>query len=415
MRARLAEIQARLGGFNANENFSAEDLTEINALNDEFENLNKQIEARVAIESINRVANTSTRQVAATATPTPSATPVKNTKFQNSGEFFQAIRRAASNDVDTRLKAEGAFERTAEDGGFLIPTDFRTEIQNKVTGDESLLSRTFQIKTSSNHISIPVNEVAPWDGTGIVAFWEGEGQPMSESKNRFGQFNSKLHKLTALVRVTDELLEDAPALESFVRAQAPQAMLHQVNSAIISGNGAGKPEGFLNSGFKYAVSKESGQASETILFENIVNMQARILPMSYAKSVWLVNPAVMPQLRLMKFDKDATSPVPAYMPPSGLAEAPYGTLMGRPIMPMMGGSKALGTEGDISLVDLSYYISAYKTSGIKSDVSTHVHFDTNETAFRFVMRIAGGCPYKTPVTTENGDYKMSGIVTLEDR
>ena len=413
MKARLAEIVAKLEGFNAAVSFSDEDLTTINDLNDEFSSLKNQIEAREKIENMSKSASTSTRKVKNDQVQTPKAEV--SSKFKTVGEFFQSVRGAANGSVDKRLRAEGAMERSGEDGGFLIPTDFRKEIQTKVTGDESLLSKTFQIKTGSNHISIPVNETAPWDGTGIVAYWEGEGKPMTESKGKFGQFDSKLHKLTALVRVTDELLEDAPALESFIKAQAPMAMMHKVNSAIINGDGVGKPSGFLNSGFKFKVSKESGQAADTVRFENIVNMQARILPQSFAKSAWLVNPAVLPQLRLMKFDASAASPVPAYMPPSGLAEAPYGTLMGRPIYPMMGGVQALGDEGDISLVDLSYYISAYKTSGVTSDMSTHVHFDTNETAFRFTMRIAGGCPYKAPVTTENGNFQMSGIVTLEDR
>ena len=103
------------------------------------------------------------------------------------------------------------------------------------------------------------------------------------------------------------------------------------------------------------------------------------------------------------------------MPPAGLSEAPYGTLFGRPIIPMMGGVKALGDEGDISLVDLSYYLSAVKTSGVKQDISTHVYFATQESAFRFSMRIAGQCPFKAPVRTENGAFDMSAFVTLEAR
>jgi HK97 family phage major capsid protein len=175
------------------------------------------------------------------------------------------------------------------------------------------------------------------------------------------------------------------------------------------------PQGILNSGFKFQVLKESGQAADTILFENINNMLGRILPQSFAKSVWICNPAVLPQLRAMRFVASAASPVPAYMPPSGVAEAPYGTLYGRPVLPMMGGTKALGDEGDIMLVDLSYYFAAVKSAGVKSDISTHVYFATQESAFRFSMRIAGQCPFKAPVSTENGAFNMSAFVTLEAR
>jgi hypothetical protein len=82
---------------------------------------------------------------------------------------------------------------------------------------------------------------------------------------------------------------------------------------------------------------------------------------------------------------------------------------------MMGGVKAKGDEGDISLVDLSHYITVLKTTGLTSDISTHVYFNTQETAFRFSFRMDGRCPYKAPVTTENGSFEMSGFVTLEAR
>jgi hypothetical protein len=82
---------------------------------------------------------------------------------------------------------------------------------------------------------------------------------------------------------------------------------------------------------------------------------------------------------------------------------------------MMGGVSAVGDEGDISLVDLKYYYTALKSSGVKTDISTHVYFATQEAAFRFSFRMAGHCPYKAPVSPQNGSYDMSGFITLEDR
>jgi HK97 family phage major capsid protein len=188
-------------------------------------------------------------------------------------------------------------------------------------------------------------------------------------------------------------------------------MVNKVNNAIIAGTGAGQPLGVLNSGFKFRVAKETGQPADTVIFENVNKMLGRILPLSLQRAVWIVNPAILPQLRLMKFTDNS----PIYLPPTGLDVAPYGTLFGRPLMPMMGAVKAVGDEGDIMLVDLSYYYSAVKTTGVKQDISTHIYFDTAETAFRFSMRIAGQCPFKAPVRTEFGAYDMSAFVTLEDR
>jgi hypothetical protein len=47
-----------------------------------------------------------------------------------------------------------------------------------------------------------------------------------------------------------------------------------------------------------------------------------------------------------------TGGVPVYLPPGGLSHAPFGTLMGRPVMPLEF-CETLGTEGDIVLADVA--------------------------------------------------------------
>jgi len=420
MKNRLAEIVAKLEEFNAVENFSDADVESINDLNAEYETIRKNIEAKEKVESMKASANVSTRKV------TPAVIENKavrvsggenmierNGGFTNAGEFLKAVVSSSNGNVDRRFQ-NTALESSAQDGGFLIPTDFRSAILSKVQGDESLLPRTTQLVTASNNLSLPVDEVAPWDGTGIQAYWENEAAQYTDSKHKFGNVDYKLHKLTAMVKVSDELLSDASALESYIRAKAPEAMVHKINMAIVSGDGVGKPLGFLNSGFMFSVPKESAQVKETINFENISKMYSRMLPMSIGKSVWLIHPQVMEQLRLMKFDLTATSPVPVYIGPQGLAGTPYGTLMGRPILPLMQ-NPAVGSVGDIAFVDLSYYTTVVKTAGIKSDVSTHLYFDRDLVAFKFSLRIAGSCPFKAPVETKSGAYKMSGLVSLAAR
>jgi len=419
MKARLSAIVNELEEFNTTKNFQKEDIEKVNSLNEEFAELKANIEAMEKIEAMKASANKSVRKtdpapVAQKRVQVGEDLSAKRAGFNNAGEFFKAVKNSVGGHTDKRLM-NTAFEKAGEDGGFLIPEDFRKEIQQKVQGDESLLSRTTQFKSSSNMLVLPKDETAPWDGDGIQAYWEGEGNPLKDSKNKFGLSQMRLHKLTALVKVTDELLEDAPALQSYIQMKAPAAMMSKINNALISGDGVGKPKGILNSGFTYEVAKESGQAADTITYENIVKMEARLLPSSFSRSVWLINPQVKEQLRMMAFDKDATSKVPVYLPASGLDAAPYGTLMGRPIMPMMGGMKALGDKGDIILADLSYLYSATKIGGIKQSISTHVYFDQDLMAFKFTFRVAGECPFEKPVTTEFGNFDMSAFVTLQSR
>jgi HK97 family phage major capsid protein len=102
-----------------------------------------------------------------------------------------------------------------------------------------------------------------------------------------------------------------------------------------------------------------------------------------------------------------------YMPPGGIAGQPYGTLFGRPVLEIEQAS-ALGDLGDIVLLDPSRYRTISK-GGAKEDVSIHVRFLTDETAFRFVVRVNGQPMEKKPVTPFKGSTAKSSFVTLAAR
>lgn len=410
MKARLGVIVSKLGEFQNLENFSDEVLTEVNALNDEYETLNKNIEAKQKIEAMTANAQSSARQVAPVAPVSNRQVTVDNSGgFKDAGEFYMAIKNASRGQVDKRF-SNTAFEKNGEDGGYLVPEDFSSEINKKMQGDESLLSKVRNFPVSGNSLTLPTDEATPWSG-GILAYWTAEGAKITESMHKLGQASWRLHKLAALVKVTEELLEDAQALESYIKSMAPEAITYKVNEAILVGDGVGKPEGILNSGFRVVVAKEVGQAITTIVARNVIKMYNRMLPASRAKAAFYINAEIEDELRTMKDDNGNF----IYLAPgSQMNQSPYGLLMGRPVMPMLASMKQLGTEGDIIFADLSYYYSITK-GGVKTAVSPHLFFDQAIQAFRFTMRMDGKCPFKSPVKTENGNYEMSAFVTLEDR
>src|SRR5690606_13259481 len=141
------------------------------------------------------------------------------------GEFAQAVKMASisGGHVDGRLAAQMAptsygSEGTGADGGFAVPPDFRAEIISKVMAEDQLISRTDQSVSTGNSITLPIDTTSPWQTTGgIQAYWDGEAQQINQSKPALEQVQVKLNKLTALVPVSDELLEDVPALDSYLR------------------------------------------------------------------------------------------------------------------------------------------------------------------------------------------------------
>lgn len=415
LKARLAEIISKLGEFNSLESFSEEDVEEINTLNAEFESTRKNIEAKEKLMAVSAASNVPTRKTSPAPVDRVEVLASKKDKmggFSSFGEFLGSVRTAAQGGtLDKRFQNNTMFERNGEDGGFLVPDEMLSDVAKKLQSDESIFSKTRQFQVSGNALSLPTDETSPWNG-GIQAYWTAEGAPIQSSKHKFGQANWKLHKLAALVPVTEELLEDAVALESYIRAMAPEAIMHKVNSAILTGNGVGKPMGVLNSGFKIKVTKESAQTADTIVARNVIKMYSKMIPSARAGAAWYINAGCEEQLRTMKDDEGRF----IYLAPgSELNQTPYGRLLGLPVIPLIGSMPALGDEGDICLANFQYYYTISKAGGMKQAVSQHLYFDMDKQAYRFTMRLDGSCPFKTPVKTEFGDYEMSAFITLEDR
>jgi len=339
--------------------------------------------------------------------------------FRSAGEYFNAVvkgsQRAAIPDPRLIANAPTTYgqEGVGADGGFAVPPDFRTEIVKKVMGEDSLLARTDQMTTSGNSITVPTDETTPWQTSGgIQAYWESEAGQKSQSKPALTEKTVKANKIIALVPMTDELLQDAPSMAAYVNSKAPEKIDSRINTAILSGSGVGQPLGFLNSGALITVAAESSQTADTVTFKNIVSMYTRATDETKRRGVWIVNGDVEAQLMQMQFPGTGTA-VPAYLPPGGLSATPYGTLLGRPVIPVEAAS-ALGDVGDISFVDLSQYMSVVKAGGIRQDVSIHLFFDYDITAFRFVLRVGGQPWWNAPITRQNG-LSRSPFVTLAAR
>lgn len=420
IRARLAEIAASLEGIQAGENgYSEDQITQIDELNAEFDSLTKQLETAEKMEAMKAKASApagrQSTPSAGSETPRVQVGEDRSRRFggfESAGSWLMAVKNAArTGETDKRLLASAMKESVGEDGGFLVPEEISSAILKKMSGEDSLMSKTTSMQVGGNALTINVDESQPWN-SGVQAYWTAEGASITESKPSFKQASWRLQKLAAMVKATDELLEDATALESYIMAAAPNAIVHQVNKAILTGNGVGKPTGIINSPFTVTVAAEGSQTADTVNAVNIIKMYSRMFPQSRNNAAWYINPAVEEQLRLAK---DANDNYIYLAPGSQMNQTPYASLLGRPVIPLMGGMPALGDVGDILFADLSYYYMIRKAAGVKSATSIHLHFDKEITSFRFSLRLDGKCPFTAPVTTEFGSYSMSAFVALAAR
>jgi HK97 family phage major capsid protein len=340
--------------------------------------------------------------------------------FNHFGEFASCVRIASANggQVDGRLRAQAPTETsstsTDADGGFAVPPDFREEIMRKVIVESPLFGFTDQLTSTSNNISFPKDETTPWQSSGgIRVNWTGEAQQIAQSKVALEEDNVKLNKLTALIPVTEELLADAPALGRYLQTKVPENMGFKLDDAVLNGTGTSQPLGILNSPALVTVDEATGQAAGSIVYQNIVDMWAKLYGRGQNKAIWVVSPSVSAQLMSMSFPGAGTA-VPVYLPPSGLAEAPYAKLLGRPVIATEA-ANAMGDVGDIILMDPSKYLTVTKSTGMRADTSMHLFFDYDVTAFRFIMRVGGKPWWSGPILSKDGVTEYSAFVALAER
>jgi HK97 family phage major capsid protein len=336
--------------------------------------------------------------------------------FDHAGAFYAAVRAAGTRggESDGRLMAAAAStygnESSGTDGGFAIPPDFRSSIMAKAMNESSLLARCFQISVAGNSLTVPTSMTVPWDTTnGIQATWEGEAAAISQSKPSLQQINIRLHKLGCVVPVSEELLDDSPAMAGLVNREAAAKIDFAISNAIVRGTGAGQPLGYLNAPCLVTQTAETSQVADTIVAGNVARMWARMPVASRMSAIWLVHPDADPQLHLMSLGDR-----PVYLPPGGFSASPFGMLMGRPVIPHQT-CETLGDLGDIMLVDLNQYLCAVKAGGVKAQTSIHVWFDQDLKAFKFTVRIAGQPWWSEVTTSRDGSFTQSPFVTLAAR
>lgn len=396
---------------------TAEEVTQFDSIKAQIDASNASIEreyALIAEEAKLGIAAVTDFQV------TENIEQDKKRGFRSFGDFARSVRSAAvpgAHGMDERLRfaaAPGTFsnEAAGADGGFAVPPQFSQEIWRMSLGEGSLLPMTANTEVSGNSMVFPKDETTPWGGSGVQAYWKNEGPAGNGSKIALGADSLRLHEMMVLCPVTNELLEDAPALGSYLEPLASDRIQWKTNEAILFGTGAGQPYGCLNSKALVVVAKQAGQATQTILQPNISQMRSRLKTGELKNAVWIGNPDILSALEGLTVGN-----IPIFLPPgTGIREGYDGTLNGRPLI-LSEHAAAFSSQSDLSLIALSGYRTITKAGGVETATSMHLYFDANATAFRFIFRMDGKPIISAPITPPAGKStnSRSYFVTLGAR
>ena len=346
------------------------------------------------------------------------------TEYGPASKFFKDVARVGADGGHETDELRNWSKKTAgymeagdlSQGGYLVPDALANQILSRSLERSIVRPRATVQPMATSKMAIPADVDTDHTSTlgGITIYRPGEGAIKTPANPTIGKVSLQLHKLTGLVYVTDELLEDSgPALEAYLVRKFSQAIAFVEDDDFLNGTGANMALGAFNASNPalITVTAEGGQGANTILFENIIKMWARLWPDGQNNACWVANIETFPQLATMGLAVGAGG-IPAWLPANQLAGKPYRELMGVPLF-FTEKMQALGTAGDIGLADFSQYLVGDRNGGAPQIASSiHIKFDYDMTCFRFVLRYDGQPSWLGTLTPKHGSASLSPFIIL---
>ena len=326
-----------------------------------------------------------------------------------STDFFQAVFSGRHHpELSTRAMTEG----TPADGGFAVPTPLAQDIHNVSLEQELVMPRAFVQPMISNSIKIPAMEIGDHSSNlfgGFTASYVAEEGTISEADPQFRQMELNAHKLTGLLKFSSELSQDIVGGFDQIIKICGDGLSWYRDKAFLKGSGVGEPLGIVNAGCTITQAKETGQAADTIVYDNLTGMLSKMHPGGFQKCTWIIHQSCIPQLLNLSVAVGTGGNV---IPVMNESNGQF-TILTRPVV-FTEKTAILGDEADVMLCDLSQYCVGLR-SDMRFDTSIHTHFTTDMLLARLIERHDGQPLWDGVLTLEDGTTEVSPFIKLAER
>ena len=269
---------------------SAEDTAAYEKMEKDIVDLGHEIERQQRADELERELNlpTSTPLVSKPDNVNrESKTGTASEKYNKA--FWNQMRNRSTQEVRNILS-----EGVDSEGGFLVPETFENTLVQVL--DEELVIRQLAhtFTTASNAHKIPV--VA----TRGKAMWTEENAAITDSDTSFGQKTIGAHKLCALIKVSEELLNDSAFdLESYFNQEFARRIGEAEEEAFVIGDGSAKPYGIFDDseGGEVGVTATS---TVTITADELIDLYYSLKAPYRKNGVWLLNDSTVNSIRKLK-------------------------------------------------------------------------------------------------------------------
>lgn len=183
-----------------------------------------------------------------------------------------------------------AGEMTTTSTGGIIPSDFSKDIISKTTELSGILNRVTVVNSTGEYKQI----IADTENQ-ISAGWTDEIGEITSSTAKFKTISIGHHKLTALAKVSLELInQNAFDIATEIENQMYRDFALKAETAIIKGDGSGKPTGLTTSGTVYTL-----PSATSITSGDIIQIFHALKSPYQQNAVWIMSNATLCAVRML--------------------------------------------------------------------------------------------------------------------
>lgn len=310
-----------------------------------------------------------------------------DSNIKSFGDWLLAVKRG---DV-TRLtevyrSTKDLGEGTGAGGGFLVPTEYATNLLQVANMQNAVYSRVQKVPVNVESGTYPALDqyVTPSAGSGqtagaagVTAAFTQAGQTFTETEPKFTMLQWRVTKVGGMTEVENELIEDSPfAIEALLRGLFAVAIAAKNERNILRGTGVGEPLGILNAPAAIGISDST---TDTFKWADVAAMYARFKGVG-GQPTWIIHPSVWPQIMVMANGTDTVWQ-------GNIQQGPNNVLNGYPII-VSEHLPQLGNTGAVVLADLSGYL-MFERAGLSIAYSSEVGFTRDVGTWRFRQRNDG--------------------------
>lgn len=228
-------------------------------------------------------------------------------------------------------------------GGYTVPDEFRRELISGLDEANVMRELATVITSSSGTLTLPVLTQH------AAASWVQEGAAYNETTPQLDELTFSAHKATALLKVSEELLNDSAfPLETWIAGEFARALAEIEEIAFVVGTGSNQPTGVI----KGASAGKTADATNAVTADELMDTYHSLKRPYRRNARWLMHDSTVKAIRKLVTGVAGDK---TYLWQPGLQAGEPDTLLGRPVVTSPDVPEIAASAKVIAFGDFRYY------------------------------------------------------------